>query len=167
MAPTPTLHGTLVGTPSGTAGTFATIRAMRALVRQAKTDLRIRQTAANLVFMTPEKDGLSEVNAIYSWVRDHIRYMQDVNDVETLATPWQTIAMGYGDCDDQATLTAALLESIGYPTRFVMAGYTQPGSFEHVYLQTYAAGQWIDLDPTENFGMGVAAPGALTTWVEK
>ena len=72
-----------------------------------------------------------------------------------------------GDCDDQVVLLATLLESVGYPTRFVVAGYNVPGQLEHVYLQALLDGQWVDMDPTEQYPMGWAAPRAVAYGVEQ
>ena len=58
----------------GEAGIFDTLRLMRELVNQYKTDPAIRQAALGIVFMTPAQDDAAEVEAIYCFVRDHIRY---------------------------------------------------------------------------------------------
>ena len=150
----------------GETGIFDTLRLMRRMVNDYKTDPGIRQAALNVTFMTPAQDEASEVEALYCFVRDYIRYTKDVHGVETLATPDKTMAMRVGDCDDQAVLLASLLESVGYPTRFVIEGYTDGGTWEHVYLETCLCGQWIALDPTEQVAMGWQPPDALIRWTE-
>jgi transglutaminase-like putative cysteine protease len=160
------LSGRVLNMRDGAAGVFQTASMMRQLINAYKTDLEIRTTAANVVFLTPEKDDLSEIEAVFNYVRDHIRYLKDVNQVETLTTPDRTLQLGYGDCDDQVVLLASLLESIGYPTRLVIAGYTDPGIYEHVYMQVCGQNQWIDLDPTEHFPMGFAPPDPIAYWTE-
>ena len=107
---------------------------MRELVNQYKTDPAIRQATLGIMFMTPAQDDAAEVEAIYCFVRDHIRYTKDVYNVETLATPDKTLQMRVGDCDDMTVLLAAMLESVGYPTRFVIEGYNDDAMWEHVYL---------------------------------
>lgn len=139
---------------------------MRQCVAEGRTNLAVRQAAISVIWLQPEKDELHEVNAVFEWVRDHVRYVRDVLDVETLATPDRTLAQRIGDCDDQATLLAAMLESVGYATRFVVAAYTFPGHFEHVYLQVLVNGEWIDADPTEREPLGWAPPDPLTVAVE-
>lgn len=156
-APTPHLSGNIVHISNGTAGIYQTLAAMRRMVNQCKTDFTIRQAATSLVFLTPEKDEISEVRAIFEFVRDRIRYTKDIHGVETLSTPDKTLAGMVGDCDDQTTLLASLLEAVGYPTRFVIAGYNGP-DYEHVYLQAWVGGQWIGLDPTEPYPMGWEPP---------
>lgn len=158
LAPTPALSGCVVPMAAGLPGVYQTIGAMRALVTQYRTHPAIRQAATSAAFLTPERDEFAECSALFAWVRDSVRYVRDVHNVETLTTPDKTMAGLIGDCDDQATLLAALFESIGYPTRFVIAGYHYPGEFEHVYVQVYACDQWIDCDPTEHRPFGWSPP---------
>ena len=160
------LRGTLLSMSDGVRGIYETIGAMRQLVNAYKTDLEIRQAAASAAFLTAEKDELAEVEAVFNFVRDHIRYLKDVHGVETLATPDKTLMLQYGDCDDQVTLLASMLESIGYPTRFVITGYSDPRIFEHVYMQVLVGNHWIDLDPTEPHDMGYAPPDPVVIHVE-
>ena len=150
----------------GLPGIYQTLDRMRGLVRQFRVDPAIRQAAIGATFLTPEKDHLCEIDACFSLVRDGVRYVRDINDVETIATPMITMASKIGDCDDQSVLLASLFESIGYPTRFVIAGYSEPGVFEHVYLQVYAANCWIDCDPTEQHPLGWSAPDPVCLSVE-
>lgn len=158
LAPTPLLNGTVVQIPDGAAGTEATIAAMRELVNQCKVDPNLRQVATTIAFLQPEKDYRAEAEAIFNEVRDGVRYMRDVHAIETLADPKITLASRLGDCDDQSALLAALLESIGIPTRFVVAGYSGP-YYEHVYLQAWLDGDgWVDMDATEPHPMGWAPP---------
>ncbi len=44
-----------------------------------------------------------------------------------LQTPPATLARGYGDCDDKAILTAALLRTLGFETEFLAVGGTGKG----------------------------------------
>ena len=159
------LHGQVVPMANGFKGIEQTIRTMRQLVNQYKTDATIRQTAMQIVFLTPEKNEYSECEAIFNFVRDHIRYVKDVFGVETLALPTITLATRMGDCDDQSVLLASLLESIGYPTQFVIAGYSTPGAYEHVYVRVLCNGEAVSCDPTEQHYLGwePADPAALMT----
>jgi len=160
------MSGTLRGISGGNAGVWQTVRAMRRLVNDSRTNLDLRQTATSVVFLCPPKDEIAEARAIFDFVQSHIRYTKDIHGVETLSSPEITLAGRVGDCDDQATLLATLFECVGYPTRFVVAGYTS-GELEHVFLQVFAGGDWIDCDPTERNPMGWAPPGAVVTHTEK
>lgn len=156
--PTPTrLPSFLAGIPPGAAGTSRTLNVMRSLARAASMDMAIRGLAADLVSHLPQKDHYNEARVLHEFVRDRIRYVRDIEGVETVHTPLQTLTQGYGDCDDKVTLEAALLRSIGLHSRFVAVGYSAPGQFEHVYLEVRLGPRdtgWIASDPTEPVPFG-------------
>ncbi len=167
LAPQLQLAGVTVTIRGGVAGVRQTLDAMRSMVRRYRVDPAIRQAATSIVFLTPEKDELGEVDALFRWVQEHVRYVRDVHEVETLSAPDKVLAGRVGDCDDQATLLATMLEAIGYPTRFVATGYQRAGELEHVHLQVFAGGDWIDLDPTEREAVGWAPPGPVAMLIER
>ena len=162
------LSGAVTVIPEGNAGIMLTLRAMRALVRQWRSDVRMRQTAINLLTLVPPKDSLGEVVALFEFVRDHIRYTGDVLDTETLTTPDKTLALRAGDCDDKSVLLATLLESVGFNTRFILAGYSTPDMFEHVYVSVMLSdGSLIALDPSEDRGAGFEPPNPIVYLMER
>jgi transglutaminase-like putative cysteine protease len=152
---------TLQAIPDGVGGIEATLAHMTAYVREYKTAPQVRGLARELTMHLAQKNFTGEVNALFEFVRDQIRYLGDVADVETLHTPVVTLDNGAGDCDDKATLLAALLESINHKTRFVAAGF-RFGELEHVFVETKIGDRWISLDPTEPVAMGWAPPGIVT-----
>jgi len=165
--PTPAYSATLAAAPTGGAANFDTLRRMRELVRAAKVDPRVMQSAHGIIYTQPERDELAEARVLYEYVRDWVRYVRDVHGVETLAYPYLTLQRGIGDCDDQVTLLCSLFEAAGYPTRFVMTGY-DGGPFSHVYCQVFAAGQWIDCDPIERAAVfGWAPPDPTSIFIER
>lgn len=140
-------------------GIRETLKVMRALLLKAKReDTRVRDCASDIIRYVVPKNWRGEICAIFSFVRDTTRYQKDIVDIETLQTPWETRIRGYGDCDDQALLTAALLECVGHPTRFMAVGFT-PNSLVHVYTQAKSGNEWISLDTTEPHYMGWEPPG--------
>lgn len=145
--------GTLHAIPSGPAGIKVTLNLMRRLVREYKTALPIRQTAVALTNGVPQKDWIGEARRVFSFVKDHIRYVKDVSGVETIQTPLRTLQNEAGDCDDKATLLAALLESIGHPTRFVAMAF-RPGNYSHVLPEVRIGRRWVPLETTENRRFG-------------
>lgn len=147
--------------PEGRDGTLATLKIMRQLVRAGKTSLPIRSLAVQLTNGNRQKDWMAEVKSLHAFVRDNIRYVKDIRDVETVHDPETVLKIGAGDCDDKSVLLAALLESIGHPTRFVAIGF-QPDDFSHVYLETLIGKSWIPLETTEPVEVGWAAPGAVS-----
>lgn len=166
LAPTPTLNGTVRPLKSGKAGVFQTLKVMRQLVNAARLDPQLRQVATSAVFLKPQKDELAEVTTLFNLVQSQIRYTGDVNNVETLQTPQITLASRIGDCDDMTSLLCTLFECIGYPTRFVVAGYGGSLDFSHVYAQVFAAGDWIDCDATEPYPIGWAGPNPSVIFYE-
>lgn len=160
------LTATLARAPRGTAGVFHTLRVMRGLIDEFKKTADMIGAAVGIVFLVPEKDELSEVRALFEFVRDSVRYTRDVNGVETVANPAITLHRKVGDCDDKTTLFATLAEAIGYPTRLVMAGYFDSPDFEHVYCQVLTSDGWIDADTTEPYPLGFAPPAPTRLFVE-
>lgn len=139
--------------PEGREGTIATLRLMRDLVRRGKTSLNIRSLAVSLTAGVPSKDWLGEIRVLHRFVRDSIRYVRDIRDVETLHDPETVLKIGSGDCDDKAVLLASLLESIGHPTRFVAIGFV-PEEYSHVYVETLIGKKWVPLETTEPVEVG-------------
>lgn len=150
--------------PSGKAGIVATLKIMGRLVKEGKKTLVIRQTALSLVNGQRQKDWTEEVNRVFEFVRDKIRYVRDIRGVETLQTPDKTLEFGQGDCDDKSVLLASLLESIGHPTRFVAIGF-KPGVFVHVYVETKIGTNWVSLETTEPVSMGWSPKGVVSRLV--
>lgn len=148
----------LVSLASGRAGLIQTLQQMRAYVASGKVCPAIRNCALSIIYCTPARDQVAECDAIFSYVRDSIRYTRDVLGVETVSTAENTLMSKMGDCDDQTVLLCSLIESIGYPTRFVVAGYFGAKTYEHVYCQLLINSEWINADPTENHQLGWAPP---------
>jgi transglutaminase-like putative cysteine protease len=109
--------------------------------------------AVDLTSGLKQKDRLGEIAAIHAFVRDCIRYVWDVRGVETLHDTQRILDQKAGDCDDKSILTAALLEAIGYPTRFVAVGIAKD-LYQHVLVEVQHKGQWIPLETTEPVPMG-------------
>jgi transglutaminase-like putative cysteine protease len=139
--------------PSGVEGVRATLKEMRKFVRDYKKSDQVRSIAAELVSPLQQKNFMGEIKRLHAFVRDAIRYLRDIHGVEVVQSPPETLRRGYGDCDDKAVLLAALLESIGHPTRFVAVGKA-PGKFTHVYVETLRGTNWIALETTEPVDVG-------------
>jgi len=136
---------TLIALPGGEGAIRATLAHMVDLVRQFKTDLNVRNTAVQLVQGCAPKDKRCEAATLQAWVRDQVRYVNDIDGVETLQTPVQTLKLQAGDCDDKATLFAALAAAIGFQTRFCAIG-VRGGDFSHVMAQVRLGSGWINCE---------------------
>jgi transglutaminase-like putative cysteine protease len=110
------------------------------------------------------RDYTGEANAVFGFVRDQIRFVRDIDQVETLQTPSKTLAAGAGDCDDKSTLLGALLLSIGHPTRFVAVG-DAPDQYSHVFVETLIGNTWVPADATEDVQLGWYPPGMVSRMV--
>ena len=167
QAPQIPLRTQLRSYSNGLRGVAQTVGIMRRLVNEGKIDPIIRSAATSIVYLTPEKDAGAEALALFDHVQNRIRYVGDIHGVETVSSAAKTLLGKIGDCDDQSILLASLFEAIGYPTRFVVAGYNEPGALEHVYLQVCLDDEWIDCDPTEPYPMGWMPPDPTTLYYER
>jgi transglutaminase-like putative cysteine protease len=135
----------LSGLPGGVDSTRVTLKTMVRIVRAAKLDPGVRQAAQEITRPLPPKAYPAEVTALQHFVRDRIRYVQDIRGVETVQTPQRTLETGSGDCDDKSVLLAALLESIGHPARFLALGFNG-GDYSHVLVETRCGRGWLALE---------------------
>jgi transglutaminase-like putative cysteine protease len=131
--------------PSGEAGVAATLQIMVKMVLQYRASPTVRVTAQALVKDCPNRDRVCQVKALHAFVRDRIKYLPDVRDVETIQTPDYTLKMGSGDCDDQSVLLASLTESVGMQARFLAIGVRGEG-FSHVSSQVMLGTRWVNLE---------------------
>jgi transglutaminase-like putative cysteine protease len=104
-----------------------------------------------------QKDFTGEARRLFTFVRDQIRYVRDIDGVETLHAADWVLKLRAGDCDDKAILLAALLLSIGHTVRFKAVAF-DPGEFTHVWSQTCLGGRWVDMEPTELVAFGQSVP---------
>jgi transglutaminase-like putative cysteine protease len=140
---------TSVPVSDGDAGIAQTVRQMQALVH-GNTGIRswvVRKAAVEAV--RGVERGQPEIDSVFNWVKDNIEFRGEAG--ETLQSPEATLNLGAGDCDDQATLIATLLRSLGYQTDFrTVAMQGSEDEFSHVYavVQDKQTGQWVPLDTT-------------------
>lgn len=144
---------TLQAIPDGREGTIMTLRIMRDVAQAYKTNLAIRETALHILRGVGEKNWRGEIIAVHRFVRDNIRYVRDVDGVETVQTPDYTLDMRAGDCDDKSVLVASLLLSVGHPVRFVAIGKSAD-NFVHVYPEARIGNGWISVETTEPVEIG-------------
>ena len=168
-------RATLHGIPDGIPGAIATLRAMRALVKASIREpaQQVRNTALQII---SSDKWVQQIRDIQTWVQDNIRYVMDPIDsdggVELVQTPQVTLQKAAGDCDDQAVLVAALLSSIGHPTRFIAVGLNgQPLS--HVLTQTKVGNSgsdsrdWIAVETIKPEPLGFMPPGVTSHYILK
>lgn len=88
--------------------------------------------------------------AVCNWVINNISYdndkAQQVKDVTGyVPNPDETLATKTGICFDYASLTAAMLRSLGIPTKLI-TGYVSPDNIYHAWNMVYIDGEWITLE---------------------
>lgn len=146
----------LLAIPDGRPGLDAKLRKIRALVEEAKRDPWFREQAAAIVRHVAERDQVGEVEAVWSFVRDRVRYLRDPwspDGLEVFTTPHrllQDIERGTAaeDCDGHVILASALIETIGYPTRYRIGG-TPPDNYRHIWLEAKTNRGWLPLELTK------------------
>lgn len=151
----------------GDQGTRQTLIVMRDLVRDYRKHPRIRDLAKRITARCQGRQYSCEAKRLHAWVRDRVKYVRDINDVETVQTPIKTLVDGSGDCDDQVVLFGSLLESIGHPVRFVAAAFQPGAAFAHVFLETRLGPYWVAGETTEKWVFGKRPPGIARHMVMK
>jgi len=81
-------------------------------------DAELRQLASALVQDYDENEG--KVNAIYRYVVENFTYIAEPDDTDFVQSPFETLSLKGGDCEDLAILACSLLENIGIRTYLVL-----------------------------------------------
>lgn len=151
--------------PPGDAGIHKTLGMMRQLALEGSKDLPVFEAARQIIRNVPGHQPGRELDALFRFVRDRVRFTRDIAGIETLQSPRYTLRTLSGDCDDRATLLVALARSIGIEAnlRFRVAATNpvRPRSFSHVYVVARINGRDVALDPTYPANrMGFAPPAS-------
>lgn len=148
----------LLAIPDGLAGTDATLRAMRQFIITGSRDPSVRQFTAKLIAgIRPQKSTFATIGRIFDFVRDHVAYIPDILDVETLHGAPFILEHRYGDCDDKTILLLAMLRSVGFTTQI---DAILVGNNGHVIGSVVMGpGRFYYLDATENVPAGWFPPG--------
>jgi len=138
--------------PRGNRGIRKTVRFMGRLAREALTDPLTVETAALIV------NGSSEPGEMASRIREflveYVRFVPDPVGQELIRSPRfmlervRSHGFASGDCDDVATLGAALGMCVGLPARFVLLSFSPLEPFSHVYAEIANGCCWTELDTT-------------------
>jgi len=156
--------------PAGDSGIAVTIAHMAQLARAAQTDLLVLRTAQRLAGSTTSYAG--QIAAIRAFLRGYVRFVRDPLEVETLKAPREMLlevarsGETWGDCDDIATLGAALGMSVGFPARFVVLSFGEAVD-GHVYAELLEPDShtWLELDTSKELQGLPEIPEAQRTTV--
>lgn len=86
-------------------------------------DPRMREFTINHVLRPAGIQGRDyerQAKAILAWLQQNILYVNEPG--EQLASPWHTLRVRHGDCDDMAILGYAMAKSVALPVRYILAG---------------------------------------------
>ena len=145
--------------PPGLPHVRATIKKMADLARKGMHSYPIRNLATRITRNVPSKDYRGELEAIYRWVRDTIRYRKDPWGLEWVQSPERTVKERAGDCDDITTLLAALAGALGHEWLFDTVGET-PTMQSHVAVVVKLGNEQLTLDPVLEPAINSTAPRA-------
>lgn len=134
-----------------------TVAHMNAILTKAKVCSCMKDLAMQITANMPldaagfpnRRDKNELAGAIYNHLKREIAYVLDPYKVENIQTPKATLQLKQGDCDDMSLLSAALLQSIGIGTRFILAAPIGQTAYSHIYLEYQDnAGNWVPFDLT-------------------
>jgi len=149
LAQVPHIKSRRIPIPNGDAGIARTVHQMGVFAQgdEGAGHPSVRALATQITRNLASRDYLGEITAIFNWVKQHIRFSDEFKG--TLQSPYVTLQLATGDCDDHSTLLAALLLTLGYEVRFKTVGVDGP-DFSHVYIEVKLKRQdkWIPLDTT-------------------
>ena len=81
-------------------------------------DAQLKELAGVIVQDYPDKEG--KVNAVYRYVVENFTYVADPEEGESIQSPFETLDVKGGDCEDLTILACSLLENIGIRTYLVL-----------------------------------------------
>jgi len=144
--------------PHGEKGTVATLKIMKKLVMGpwGARNPQVVLLANRIRDHVTSKDYRAEADAIYRYVKQHVKYKLDPSGLEWVQTPKYTLFERHaGDCDDHSTTIAALAIASGHRAAFrtVRGDPSRPNSWSHVYaaIGVTRGGQteWFGADSTQ------------------
>lgn len=148
------------------------LRFLRGMAKEYGMDPRMRHFVISQVIPgVQNRDYAAQAAAMLSWVQRNIRYVNEPGEI--IQTPFVTMDIGYGDCDDLAVLLASMAESIKLEWRFVLGGRKRNGQparwiegtpkpwgveFAHIYVMLgwppFQPAVWQAAEPTMAVPLG-------------
>jgi len=83
-------------------------------------DLNLRTLAATIVSGCPSGDKECQINKLYRYVIENYNYYSDPRNIEFIQSPYETMKVKGGDCEDLTILLSSLLENLGVKTYMVL-----------------------------------------------
>ena len=83
-------------------------------------DITLRTKAAEIVRDCPSGDKDCQINKLYRYVVEDYSYYSDPRQNEFIQSPYDTMEVGGGDCEDLTIMLMSFLENMGINTYFVL-----------------------------------------------
>lgn len=126
------------------------VRAMREFAHKGKADPEVIGLCNEICAGVQSGDYASQALACYYWVHQNVKYARDPAGVEMVQEPRITIEERMGDCDDMATLLAAMLMRYGHRCYFTLVSLDEVGPPSHVYVDLLTPTGLVTFDPVAN-----------------
>ena len=94
---------------------------------------QIRELAAKLVRNCPDYNSRCELERIYNFVKNNIRYTEDVAYIDSYHSPLKILELGIADCDDFTILIDSLLAAIGWTVGARIISTEKNKPYHHIY----------------------------------
>lgn len=114
-------------------------------------DSELRELASSIVARYPGASETKEgqVNALYRYIVENFAYYSDPRGAEYIQSPYETLNVKGGDCEDLTILLCSLLENLGLRTYLVLTP-------NHAYalisgINTKNLWRWIEKSLEEQF----------------
>ena len=152
--------------PYGKPGILATAGIMRELALAAGGEPAVREWAEKVAGAACCPGVV--VDRLRGWLRMHVRFEYDPEGLELVREPLYMLqrisAQGYaeGDCDDVATLAAAIGMVSLLPARFRLLFFDETCDFGHVFTELWIGTEWAPIDTTAP----AQFPPGLEVWSE-
>ncbi len=101
----------------------------------------------SLAIIGDETDELKKAQALAEWVYNYLEKRPVIGIPDALTT----LKAGIGDCNEHASLFAALSRAAGIPTKIAVGVvYHKEAFYYHAWNEVCTDGRWLSLDTTTN-----------------
>ena len=139
----------IIAETSFSSGIKDTLKRMGNIIEVGSKNNEIRKMAVSaMAGSMPGSLKRDHAIMIFDYIRNLIRYVDDIDQIETLQDALLTIHNGFGDCDDMTIALGSLLKAVGFPVGLVAVQMKEFNDYNHVYLVCYTSEGFIFFDAT-------------------
>ncbi|MEM5806978.1 MAG: transglutaminase family protein [Candidatus Aenigmatarchaeota archaeon] len=141
----------------GDDGIRETLLKMRELIYNTDKNRIVKEKARQLIKDISPLDYEKQIEVIFRWVTNNVKYVRDIRGVEELTSPDIIIEniekkqeTHSSDCDDIAMLLSALLRAVGFKTRLEAIALHNNIAYDHARVSVLnpKTNKWIALEGT-------------------